>query len=138
MGTSLRLAPISSRNDFIVLPIKLSPAKTVPDFDFGRHSHSINFQRNYTYTKEQQLKQQQQQTNKCRAGVCSNNKHKAWDQKEKKFAYLPWKIGAEPATRRSFDFDMRTFVNLNLELALLVPCACVSLALRIFCAAAPK
>lgn len=59
-------------------------------------------------------------------------------QKKKKFAYLPWKIGAEPATRRSFDFDMRTFVNLNLELALLVPCACVSLALRIFCAAAPK
>lgn len=48
---SARLAPISSRNDFIVLPIKLSPAKTVPDFDFGRHS--INFQRNYTYTKEQ-------------------------------------------------------------------------------------
>lgn len=73
-----RLAPISSRNDFIVLPIKLSPAKTVPDFDFGRHS--INFQRNYTYTKEQQLKKHQQ-TNKCRAGVCSNknnNKHEAW------------------------------------------------------------
>lgn len=52
---------------------------------------------------------------------------------KKKFAYLPWKIGAEPATRRSFDFDMRTFVNLNLELALPVPCG-----LRIFCAAAPK
>jgi len=42
MGTSSR-AP----NDFIVLPIKLSPAKNVaPDFDFGRRN--INFQGNYT------------------------------------------------------------------------------------------
>lgn len=44
---------------------------------------------------------------------------------------------SEPATRRSFDFDMRTFVNLNLDLALLVP-VLLSVALRNIGAAAPK
>lgn len=40
-----------------------------------------------------------------------HSKHKAWD---KKFAYLPPKD--QSPERRSFDFDMRTFLNLRLAL----------------------
>lgn len=47
----------------------------------------------------------------------------------KKFAYLHWKIGELCDAPRSFDFDMRTFVNLNLELAMAVaPALVVSVA----------
>jgi len=102
-----QLAPISMPNDFIVLPIKLSPAKNVHDFDFGRHN--INFQRNYTYTQKESVA-----TTTCSKQQQSRSKYKAWDTTKKFTAYLHWKIWKP--RRCSFDFDMRMFVNLNLAL----------------------